>query len=296
MQISFFKMEGCGNDYIFIDLSRQSLHTPLSPLEIQKLSNRHIGIGGDGVVILTPSGHNKVIMDMYNSDGSPSDMCGNALRCIALWKHQESGSTECFIQTKSGVYLSRILSTSPPWIEIEMPPPLFHAEQLPFLKDAEGVISYSQNQEIITACLEIDKKQQVTVYLISMGNPHCILFVEDMQSAPVQTLGEFLECHPSFPERVNVEFACQKKEALSLRTYERGSGETMACGSGACAAHVASVIVNGAPLRQTVSLKGGEMEIEWNPKPILETPRARSVMMRGPARFVYSGHLNRSLL
>ncbi len=289
-------MEGCGNDYIFIDLSQQSIHTALSSLEIQKLSNRHTGIGGDGVIILTPSEHNKVIMDMYNSDGSSSDMCGNALRCIALWKHQESGSTKCFIQTKSGVYLSRILSTSPSWIEIEMPPPLFHAEQIPFLKDAEGVISHSQNQEIITACLEIDKKQKITVHLISMGNPHCVLFVEDIQSAPVQTLGELLECHPSFPERVNIEFACQKKEALWLRTYERGSGETMACGSGACAAHVASVLVNGASLRQTVFLKGGEIEIEWDPKSILEIPKAHSVMMRGPAHFVYRGHFHRSLL
>ena len=305
LPIPFAKMEGCGNDYVFIDNRVQdlapALAKPFSKQEIKNISDRNIGIGSDGLVILGPpsqeqSQTEQLSMLMWNADGSPSDMCGNALRCIALWEYKRSGQEVFTIQSPKALHPVRILKATKEkplaHVEVEMSPPLFTAQEIPFnVKQTEQV----QTEGLICASLSLNSESFALqkIYTLSMGNPHCVLFLENainLENFPVQGLGKILESHPAFPEHCNVEFAAQKKKGLFIRTYERGSGETMACGSGACAAHVAAVLSQRAPARQKVFLRGGELEIEWQGS----IEKKQAVLMRGPARLVYTGSFTRS--
>ena len=298
-------MEACGNDYVFIDSRIQSQaqtlvsEKPFSKQEIKNISDRNFGIGSDGLILLGPSSQGQLSMSMWNADGSPSDMCGNALRCLALWEYQRSGKEAFTIQSSKGLHPVRILAAKKEapskealWIEVEMPAPVFAAQEIPFdIKKAEQV----QTEGLICARLGLNSKSFASqkIYTLSMGNPHCVLFIEDgtnIESFPVQELGKLLRAHPAFPEGCNVEFAVQKDTGLCMRTYERGSGETLACGSGACAAHAAAVISQGAPACQKVFLRGGELEIEWQGS----LSKKQAVFMRGPARLVYTGSFTRS--
>ena len=319
--IPFAKMEGCGNDYVFIDSREQSfsnrlfLEEPFSKEEIRNISDRNVGIGSDGLVLLAPPKIEKgakvkaeVCMYMWNADGSPSDMCGNALRCTALWEYQRKGQMDFIIQSPKALHSVCIqrrdtkqdiasLKTGgeiemEAEVEVEMPAPLFAAKEIPFA--VEQVKQMDGDQPI---CALLDRGMgnfsPQKIYTLSMGNPHCVLFLEEslaLEKFPVQRLGKIIESHPSFPERCNVEFVVQKKEGLFIRTYERGSGETLACGSGACAAHSVAVLRKGAPPRQKVFLRGGELEIEWEGN----AEKKQSIFMRGPARLVYKGTFFRS--
>ena len=308
ISIPFAKMEGCGNDYVFIDTRSEGLGAvfkgSFSKEEIQRISDRNRGIGSDGLVILSSpeKGEGELCMRMWNSDGSHSDMCGNALRCAALWEYKRTGQRSFKIQSARALHTARIgkieeRGSSASFsegveIEIEMPSPFFDAQEIPFaLRQGKQI----DEEKPIHASLYLSTERfpPQEIYTLSMGNPHCIIFLEkdaDLGSFPARSLGKLLENHPSFPEGSNVEFAVQREEGLFLRTYERGSGETLACGSGACAAHCAAVLRKGAPARQRVFLRGGELEIEWQG----DTEKKEGVFMRGPARFVYTGSFLRS--
>ena len=305
--IPFAKMEGCGNDYIFIDTRQTPLASDfITTNSIKQLCKRYSGIGSDGLVFIESPINNSinektreeeapsVVMRMWNADGSESAMCGNALRCITLWEYYQSKNSknsqnEFVIQSGSGRHRAKVFEDKvmPPqslYIEVEMPPPIFNPVAIPFHGEHKLLSS-----RLVSAKLDSSPICS-QIYALSMGNPHCVLFVDSVAGAPVATLGVTLEQHPAFPQGTNVEFAKQRKDALELRTWERGSGETQACGSGACAAHVASVIVNKAPYCQKVLVQGGELEIEWRPtKNEQNFPVASPVLMRGPARLVYEG-------
>lgn len=294
--IPFAKMEGCGNDYVCIDSRSQAetLKKPFSKREIKNISDRNLGIGSDGLVLLGSSAKGEPSMSMWNADGSPSDMCGNALRCLALWEYQRTAKKVFRIQSPKFLHPVRILAKKEAsWIEIGMPPPFFAAQDIPFDKKKA---KQTQMEGLICADLKVDSELFALqkIYTLSMANPHCVLFIEeddsDLQKFHVQELGKLLGTHPAFPEGCNVEFSVQKDKGLFIRTYERGSGETLACGSGACAAHVAAVITQGASACQKVFLRGGELEIEWQGS----LQKEESVFMRGPARLVYTGNFMRS--
>ncbi len=311
--IPFYKMEGCGNDYIFIDIRESSSETPFRPTkkEIIRLTNRNTGIGGDGLVIISQNKKRETSMLMWNADGSHSDMCGNALRCIALLEHKKTKNTTFSIQSGKQSHKIRILESTKKIdkskqqkenyskdnltsikIEVEMGSPLLRAEDIPFNpKFAKDV----NLKGLISATLEANPFTNQKIYTLSIGNPHCILFFDDdydLEQAPLENLGSILEVHPAFPQRCNVSFCVNQGDGLRIRTFERGSGETMACGSAACAVHVASVLKtkSKANALQKIYLRGGELEIKW----IYNSDKMQSIFMRGPARLVYSGEFKRS--
>ncbi len=280
---SFIKMEGCGNDYIFIDTRQTPLDVAFSECEIQKICDRHTGVGSDGVIIITPSNRASLFMNMWNADGFPSAMCGNALRCLALWEYYCSGTNEFFIETSVGLHQANVISCLEEkniQLQIQMPSPIFAVKEIPF-----NTIYAKKKEKLISYGLSVHGFGIQEVYVLSMGNPHCILFVDDVKTAPVEALGAELEKHPAFPERTNVGFVSTNKNSIRVRTYERGSQETLACGSGACAAHVVSVLTKKSATKQRVILPGGELEIAWEGGFEKKAP----VIMTGPARLVYEG-------
>ena len=300
--IPFLKMEGCGNDYIFIDTDHLPTNVSFSAQEIKRISDRHTGIGSDGLVLMTFSDEqDQTFMRMWNADGSPSKMCGNALRCLALWQYRRCRQKEFSIRSESAVHKTRIFFepsdsqgqlleapelTEQAQVEINMGSPIFASDDIPFSAHKAVRKRYGG---MICAHLDVKNFGKQEVYVLSMGNPHCVLFVNDQDTAPVQELGPILEAHPAFPKKTNVIFACQRPEGLFMRTFERGSGETLACGSGACAAHVAAVLTNRGKPCQKVRLRGGSLEIVWDPETTENANNASEVLMRGPARLVYEG-------
>lgn len=301
-QIPFIKMEGAANDYVFFDLRETSaaLAAPFSPAEIRAISDRRTGVGGDGVVVIAPSERALARMVMFNADGSSSAMCGNALRCIALHVHEQTGASEFTLESSVGLHRARVLARDPAWIEIEMPAPRFAAADIPF-DPARAGAAPAQPAGPHGAMLDApiraslpDGEREVRAALVSMGNPHCVLFVDDADNADFEQLGPALETHPAFPERANIEFVSVDRASGGLyqRTYERGSGETLACGSGACAVHVAAALTGRSGAVSRIRLRGGTLELEWDPTRLPAAP----VLMRGPARVAFRGAVDRDAL
>ncbi len=294
-------MEGAGNDYVFFDQRAGVGYAPLSPAEIRAISDRRTGVGGDGVVLIAPSDRALARMVMFNADGSSSAMCGNALRCIALHVHQQTGETDFLIESSVGRHRARVLSGDPAWIEIEMPAPRFAAAEIPFdpaRTGASPVRPVGPHAALLDTPIRISaaglEREVRAALLVSMGNPHCVLFVDDADAADFERLGPALETHPAFPERANIEFVSLDRASGGLyqRTYERGSGETLACGSGACAVHVAAALTGRSGATSRIRLRGGTLELEWDPARLPATP----VLMRGPARIAFAGVLDRTQL
>lgn len=284
--VTFTKMEGTGNDYVYFD----GLGAPspaLSPGQIARISDRHFGVGGDGVVIVAPSKRAAASMLMWNADGSSSAMCGNALRCVALLVHRRSGEREFVLESGSGLHNVKILNVNSDGgsavVQIDMGIPAFNAEQIPFLP--RYAASPPNGPPFIETPFDWEGSR-MSATLVSMGNPHCVFFVEDPETFPVLRAGPYFEQHRAFPERANIEFVSVRKDGtLAQRTYERGSGETLSCGSGACAVLVASVLTGRGPSRNTIHLRGGDLELEWKGTAATSGP----VLLTGPARIVFVG-------
>ncbi len=298
----FVKMEGTANDYVFFDaLDFPADAVPVPNTEtIRRISDRRTGVGGDGVVLIAPpqSPEARARMLMWNADGSSSAMCGNALRCIALHVHRRSGETEFVLESGAGSHRARVLefdeSSRSGVFEIDVGPPIFAAERIPFKGNghsADGpLIDVPLQLEVPTALRDHGSNDlEVRGVVVSMGNPHLVLFVDDADREPVELLGPLLEHHPAFPERTNVEFVSPDPELPGLyqRTFERGSGETLSCGSGACAVHVAAVLTGRAERRGKIRVRGGVLELEWNG----DVANPGGVKMRGPARVAFTGTL-----
>lgn len=298
-ELSFIKMQGAGNDYIYID-SLESQNPTLSAESIQKLSDRRFGVGGDGVVIIGKSDRSDAKMAMWNADGSSSAMCGNALRCIAWYLHTKTGEGKFTIESDVGVHRATIHSTDR--ITVDMGRPYFKASEIPFTPDEMRSISGDskalQNTAIVDYPFYLNGSDaHSSLYkgtLVSMGNPHCVIFVDSVKDFPVTKVGPILENHKFFPQKANIEFVeIMKNGEMIQRTWERGSGETMACGSGACAVLAASVVAKNLPKKNKIHLLGGELEAEWLSAESGEwSNQGGSITLTGAASIVFRGSLD----
>ena len=280
--IEFHKMHGTGNDYIYIDCFEQEISCP-EQLAV-KFSDRHFGIGGDGVILIKPSDKADCFMDMYNADGSRGKMCGNGIRCVALFMYNKgrAGGDTIRIETLSGVKTLRINKSGGRFesVTVDMGVPVLDPELIPVMVAGPGPVL---GHEIIYEGIAY------AMTFISMGNPHAVIRVVDTASAPVESLGRSIENSEIFPERTNVEFIrIIDRRNIEMRVWERGSGETLACGTGACAAVVAAVL-NGLTEREvTVRLPGGDLLISWD-------EHSGSVSMTGGAVPLFCGHADPDL-
>lgn len=277
--MKFEKMHGAGNDYIYFNLFEEKIENP-EALAI-KLSDRHFGIGGDGIVLIGPSEEGDFSMRMFNADGSEAQMCGNASRCVGkyIYDRRLSDKKEIALSTKSGIkYLQLDVDAKTDAVKtvrVNMGQANTSAVDIPVK---------SQQKEVINRPLEIDGKTY-HITCVSMGNPHAVVFVNDIDKLDLEKLGPKFENHPLFPERINTEFIeIIDRETLKMRVWERGSGETLACGTGACAATVAGVRNNVCASRVTVKLRGGDLQIEWD-------KTDNHVYLTGGAEFVFAGEI-----
>lgn len=275
--MKFTKMHGIGNDYIYIDCFHEKAGDV--PALSRKLSDRHFGIGGDGIILIEPSEKADCKMDMYNADGSRGKMCGNGIRCVGKYVY-ERGITKkdvITVETLSGIKTLRldVKDGKVASVEVNMGKPVIRTDEIPAV--------FGKNEIINEQAAFGGEKYNITC--VSMGNPHCIVFTDSVDGIDIEKTGPLFENNPMFPERVNTEFVqIISDEEIKMRVWERGSGETLACGTGACASAVACVLNGKTGRRVRVHLKGGDLDIYWDEK-------SGSVFMRGPAEFVFDGNV-----
>ena len=272
--MEFTKMEGCGNDYIYVNGFTNKIDNPNKLSEF--ISNRHFGIGSDGLIIINPSDKADFRMNMYNADGSEGKMCGNGIRCVAkyVYDNKMTDKTVITVETLSGIktLVLNIENDTVQTVRVDMGAPITEAKEIPVISDKKTVID--------EAVLIDDKEYKITC--VSMGNPHAVLFVDDMD---IEHIGPQFENHPMFPDKINTEFIqIIDRNTIKMRVWERGSGETMACGTGACASVVACVLNGLTDCRVTVKLLGGDLFIEYNEE-------KNTVYMTGPARVSFTGNI-----
>lgn len=276
--MKFTKMHGAGNDYVYVNCFEEQVADPASVAI--KVSNRNFGIGSDGLILIMPSDKADLRMRMFNSDGSESEMCGNGIRCVAKYAYDHGivSKTEITAETGAGILTLQLFPNSSNKVErvrVNMGPPRLSRAEIPM----NGAPADKVMAEELTV---LDKTFKITC--VSMGNPHCIIYVDDVDNFPVATYGPLIENHELFPRRTNVEFIqIISPTEVKQRTWERGAGETLACGTGASAVCVAGVL-NGLTERKILNhLAGGDLELEW----IEEGP----VFMTGPATEVFTGEI-----
>ena len=270
--MKFTKMEGIGNDYVYIGRTKGKISNP-TPMVID-LSDRHFGIGSDGVIMIEASDKADFFMNMYNADGTQSEMCGNGIRCVAkyVYDHKLTDKTSITIDTLAGVkYLDLIVNDGKvTMVTVDMGEPELIADKVPVISDKDKVID-----DII----EVEGKEY-RMTCVSVGNPHAVVFVEDVDTFPLEQVGPLFEHHKAFPHRVNAEFVqIVDRHTVKMRVWERGTGETLACGTGACATTVAAILNGHTDEEITVILLGGDLKIRWN----RENNR---IYMTGPATTV----------
>lgn len=275
----FTKMHGAGNDYIYVDCFREKPPQDIVGTAIA-VSDRHKGIGGDGIVLISPSEVADARMRMFNADGSEAEMCGNAVRCVAKFVYDRgvAKKPELKIETGRGVLTMQVTPGKNGLIEqvrVNMGTPILEAVKIPTTLPGNPPTNVP---------LEVAGKT-IQVTCVSMGNPHCVTFVDEVNDDWVLRVGPQIENHPAFPRRVNAEFIqIVSPTEFNMRVWERGSGETMACGTGACAAAVAAAITGRTERTVTAHLRGGDLKLEWSP--------SGEVFMTGPAAEVFSGEWN----
>ncbi|MCI8299026.1 MAG: diaminopimelate epimerase [Lachnospiraceae bacterium] len=276
--MKFTKMQGAGNDYVYVNCLNEEVANPEETARF--VSDRHFGIGADGLILIKPSQRADFEMAMYNADGSRGEMCGNGIRCVAKYAYDYglTDQTRISVDTLAGIkYLELFLEQGKvSRVKVNMGTPCLTAAEIPVVSDTEQAINVP---------LEVEGKTYAMT-AVSMGNPHCVLFLEeDVRELDLEAIGPAFENHPRFPKRINTEFVnVVDDHTLRMRVWERGSGETLACGTGACAAAVAAVL-NGRTIKETVVLlSGGELTITWEGK---DAP----VYMTGPAVTVFDGEI-----
>ncbi len=279
--LKFTKMHGCGNDYIYIDGARERIPAEQKPELVRRLSDRHFGIGGDGVIFINPSDQADFEMEMYNMDGTRAEMCGNGIRCVAKYVYDKGLTDQTQISVISAgriKYLDlHVENGRVSTVKVNMGEPILKACEIPVLAEDE-------KGEVIAEPIEIDGKAY-RMTCVSMGNPHAVVFVENVQDFPLEQVGSGLEKHPRFPKRVNAEFVkILDEETIEMRVWERGTGETLACGTGACAAAVACSLNGLTKDTVTVKLLGGTLQIQWD-------KAENRVYMTGPATTVFEGEI-----
>lgn len=282
--MKFTKMHGIGNDYVYVNCFQETVKDPSAVAKY--VSDRHFGIGSDGLILIRPSEVADCEMDMYNLDGSQGAMCGNGIRCVAKYVYDYGivNKTSISVATKSGIkYLDLTVENGKvSMVKVNMGSPILTASRIPVSAETE---------QVINAPLTVDG---TTYYMtaVSMGNPHAIIYMDEVENLDLEKIGPSFENHSVFPDRVNTEFVkVLDRHTVQMRVWERGSGETLACGTGACAVAVASIL-NGhvdGDVPVTVRLLGGDLSIFWDRSENL-------VYMTGPATTVFDGEIDLSFM
>ncbi len=277
--MKFTKMHGCGNDYVYVNCFQERVE---NPGEIsRKISDRHFGIGSDGLILIQPSDRADFRMEMYNADGSEGSMCGNGIRCVAkyVYDYGLTDKTSLSIDTKSGIKNLELLieDGKVAQVTVDMGSPILDAASIP-------VIMGNGKSTILNEPITVGN-QEYHMTAVSMGNPHAVVFVENTETFPLEIVGPLFETHEFFPDRVNTEFVqILDRHTANMRVWERGSGETWACGTGTCASVVAAVINGLTEEEVLVHLLGGDLLIRYDRE-------QNRVFMTGPATTVFEGEI-----
>ncbi|MDO4468883.1 MAG: diaminopimelate epimerase [Bacillota bacterium] len=275
--MKFTKMQGIGNDYVYVNCFQEQIENPSEVS--RRISDRHFGIGSDGLILIKPSKRADFEMEMYNADGSQGAMCGNGMRCVGkyVYDYGLTDKTQVSVDTKSGIkYLDLTVENKRvKQVRVNMGAPVLETKAIPMIYEGEKVISQPLNVG--------EDIYEITA--VSMGNPHAVVYMEDVKNLPLEEIGPKFEKHAAFPESVNTEFVrVINRNTVEMRVWERGSGETLACGTGACAVAVASILNGYTEDEVTVRLLGGDLKIFWD--------RAENlVYMTGPAEVVFEGEI-----
>lgn len=273
--MKFTKLHGCGNDYVYVNLFEETIENP-AELSIE-ISDRHFGIGSDGLITIGPSEVADFRMRIYNADGSEAEMCGNGIRCVAkyVYDHKLTDKTEITVESGAGIKTLKLFveDGKVAQVRVDMGEPILIPDLIPVVADGEKVID-----EEIEVCGKIWK-----MTCVSMGNPHAVVFVDDVDNFELEKYGPHFENHPRFPKRTNTEFVkvISRNEA-SMRVWERGSAETWACGTGTCATAMACILNGLTDNKVLVHLRGGDLTIEYDEE-------TNHVFMTGPATEVFNG-------
>lgn len=275
--MKFTKMQGLGNDYVYVNCFQEKIENPAELARF--VSNRHFGVGADGLILIKPTPLADCEMEMYNADGSQGAMCGNGIRCVAKYAYDYGlvNKETITVNTKSGIKTLELTveNGKVSRVKVNMGAPILEAQKIPIL---------CQKDQAVQMPLEVDGKTYL-ITGVSMGNPHAVVCVEDVKGLNLTELGPKFENHPAFPDRVNTEFIrVLDRSTVEMRVWERGSGETLACGTGACAVAVACILNGYTDERVTVKLLGGDLDIYWDRSENL-------VYMTGPAVTVFDGEL-----
>lgn len=286
--LEFTKMQGIGNDYVYIDCTKKELEKPEKISQI--VSDRHFGIGSDGLILILNSKVADFKMEIYNADGSQAEMCGNGIRCVAKFVYDKglTEKTKLKIETLAGIkeLELNVENGKVKTVKVDMGEPILEAEKIPVYIDekmkSEGITPTS-----VIKNLKLEAyNQNFTFTCVSMGNPHAITFIDNVEKFDVKKFGSVFEVAKAFPKKSNIEFVeIIDKENINMRVWERGSGETMACGTGSCASVVACILNNKTSNKVKVHLLGGELYIEWNKE-------NNHIYMTGPAEIVFEGKID----
>lgn len=279
--MKFTKMHGTGNDYIYVNCLEETVEHPEEAARF--LSDRHFGVGSDGLILIRPSGQADFEMAMYNADGSRGEMCGNAIRCVAkyVYDHKMTSQTDIRIETLAGIRHAQLAveDGKAVSVRVDMGKPQLAPEQIPVVWEGRN----GQKQLVDVPIVTDGISYRMTC--VSMGNPHCVIYTDDVDGLELAKIGPKFERHACFPNRVNTEFVkVLDRHTVKMRVWERGSGETLACGTGACAVAVAGVLNGFTERNVTVKLRGGDLHIEWDKKTDI-------VFMTGPATYVFEGEI-----
>lgn len=279
MKIRFTKMQGCGNDYVYINGFTEKVPQEKKPEFVRFASDRHFGIGGDGVIFINPSDEADFEMEMYNADGTRAEMCGNGIRCVAKYVHDKGLTDQTQFSIVSGgkvKYMDLTVENGiTKAIRVDMGEPILTAAEVPVV---------SKNEQSVDEEIVVDN-EKYRMTCVSMGNPHAVVFVDSTADFPLEQIGPHFENHERFPRRTNTEFVeVVSPEYVKMRVWERGTGETLACGTGCCATAAACVLNGKTGRKVTVEVLGGALTIEWDEK-------TNHIFMTGPAEFVFDGKL-----
>ncbi len=279
--MKFTKMHGCGNDYIYVDGEKEKIAADSKAQLVRRLSDRHFGIGGDGVIFINPSKEADFEMEMYNMDGSRAEMCGNGIRCVAKFVYDKGLTEKTSISVISAgkvKYLDlSVKDGKVSTVKVNMGSPVLKASDIPVIAD-------NGEEPVIAKDIEVDGKNY-KMTCVSMGNPHAVIFVDDVAGLKLEEIGPKFETHQRFPKKVNTEFVkVIDRDTVEMRVWERGTGETLACGTGACATAVACILNGLTNDTVTVKLLGGSLQIRWDKE-------ADLVYMTGPASTVFEGEV-----
>lgn len=275
--MKFTKMQGLGNDYVYVNCFKEKIDNP--PEVAIKVSNRNFGVGSDGLIMINPSKVADCEMEMYNADGSRGEMCGNGIRCVGkyMYDYGLTDKTSISVETLGGIkYLDFTVENGKVnLVKVDMGSPELVPANIPIVADGDSVIN---------APIVVDGKEY-RMTGVSMGNPHTVVYIDDVQGLEIEKIGPKFENHERFPKRINTEFArVIDRNTVEMRVWERGSGETLACGTGACAVAVASILNGLTENKVTVKLLGGDLQIEWDRE-------ENKVYMTGPAAVSFEGEI-----